>query len=68
MTPAEIKGARAIAKLTQTAAGELVGATLRTWQDWEYGHRPMPARAWDMFLLYTGQHPTHRLVEKSAAP
>lgn len=64
MTPERIRAARTAADLTQTAAGELVGGTLRTWQDWESGARAMPLPAWELFLLRTDQHPTHRLVVK----
>jgi DNA-binding transcriptional regulator YiaG len=64
VTPADIKAARLGAKLTQTDAGESVGGTLRTWQDWESGRRAMPAPIWELFLLHTDQHPTHRLVER----
>lgn len=64
MTPAEIKAARTAANLTQTQAGSAVGGTLRTWQDWESGRRAMPVAAWDLFLLHTGQHPTHVLTER----
>lgn len=64
MTPDDIKSARIAAAMTQTAAGASVGGTLRTWQDWEAGKRPMPVAAWELFLLHTDQHPTHRLVER----
>lgn len=64
--PADIKSARIAAGMTQTEAGACVGGSLRTWQDWESGKRAMPVAAWELFLLHTDQHPTHRLVEKSA--
>lgn len=39
MTP-DLRAVRTkLGKLTQTQAGQLFGATLRTWQDWEAGHR-----------------------------
>lgn len=66
MTPTEIKAARTAAGMTQTTAGESVGATLRTWQDWESGARAIPVAAWSLFLLTTDQHPTHRMIERRA--
>ncbi len=66
MTPAEIKAARIAAGMTQSEAGACVCGTLRTWQDWEAGKRPMPPAVWELFQLHTDQHPTHRLVERSA--
>lgn len=65
ITPGEIKAARAAANLTQSAAGASVGATLRTWQDWESGARAMPLAPWELFLLHTDQHPTHKIVERA---
>lgn len=62
MTPAKIKTARAAAALTQTQAGALVGAPLRTWQDWEAGKRQMPKSAWELFRIKTGQHPDFSLI------
>ncbi len=41
-TPEQIKAHRAAHGLTQTAYGLLVGAKLRTVQDWESGARKMP--------------------------
>lgn len=67
MTPTDIRAARTAAHLTQTQAGQTIGGTLRTWQDWESGARTMPSAAWDLFLLCTDQHPTHRLVERAPA-
>jgi DNA-binding transcriptional regulator YiaG len=64
VTPEEIKAARLRADLTQEMAGRTVGATRRTWQDWERGEREMPSTAWELFLLHVDQHPTHRLVER----
>lgn len=50
-SPAKIRAAREKAELTQTEAGELIGAKLRTWQDWESGARNMPAAKWELFQL-----------------
>ena len=50
-TPTEIRAARASSGLTQTAAGALIGAKLRTWQDWESGARNMPPVKFEMWLI-----------------
>lgn len=63
-TPDELRAARRAAGHTQTAAGQLVGGTLRTWQDWEAGRNAMPASAWALYLLLTDQHPQCRLVPR----
>jgi DNA-binding transcriptional regulator YiaG len=68
VTPADIKAARIASGMTQTDAGASVGGTLRTWQDWESGKRAMPSAAWDLFLLVTDQHPTHRMIERGVPP
>lgn len=49
--PAEIAQAREEAELTQTQAGALIYAPLRTWQDWEGGKARMPPAAWEYFCL-----------------
>lgn len=66
MTPADIKQARSNAGLTQSAAAAVVGVTLNAWQKWESGTNPIPFASWELFLLATGQHPTHRLVPNQA--
>jgi len=50
-TPTEIRAAREASGLTQTAAGALIGAKLRTWQDWESGARNMPAAKWELWQI-----------------
>jgi putative transcriptional regulator len=60
-TAEEILEARKKAGLTQTEAGKLVHASLRGWQDWEYGKREMPLVYWELFLLKTKQAPSARL-------
>lgn len=43
MTPAEqLKAARATARLSQSRAAELIGVPVRTYQNWEIGHRNPP--------------------------
>lgn len=53
LNPNKIKEARESAGLTQTQAAELIGAKLRTWQDWEYGKRNMPLAKWELFNIKT---------------
>lgn len=54
-TPETIKAAREKAGLTQKEAGELIGAALRTWQDWEGGQRKMPLAKWELWLIKVSQ-------------
>lgn len=43
MTPAEqLKAARACGRLSQAKAAECIGVPLRTYQNWEIGHRLPP--------------------------
>lgn len=60
--PSDIRAARLAAGLTQTEAGALCHRSLRAWQDAEAGSRNLDQAAWELFLLRTGQHPTHRLA------
>jgi putative transcriptional regulator len=52
--PEQIIAARTAAKLTQTAAAELVSVTLRAWQYWEAGDREMSAAMWELFQIKAG--------------
>lgn len=63
-SPAAIRAARNAAGLTQTEAGALCHRSLRCWQDAEHGLRNLDKAAWELFLLRTGQHATHKLTEK----
>lgn len=61
-TPEQIKAARLAAGLTLTQAGELIGATRRTWQNWEApvgspSHRNMPVAKWRLFNLLIEKEP-----------
>ena len=49
--PKKIRAARKKAGLTQTQAAELIGAAMRSWQDWESGARNMPAAKWELFKI-----------------
>lgn len=44
--PAELRAWRQRHGLTQRAAAALIGAALRTWEDWEAGRRTMPPAKW----------------------
>lgn len=48
-TPDQIRAARETAGLTQTDAADLVLGTLRAWQNWESGIRPMSPATWMLF-------------------
>ncbi len=57
--PAEIRTARELAGLTQTAAAELIHCSLNAWQQWEAEpgtptHRKMHPAFWELFRLKTG--------------
>jgi hypothetical protein len=69
-SPEQVRCARKAAGLSQTAASQLVsdaGAKgYRTWQRYEAStdspdRRAIPIGIWELFLLKTGQHPTHAL-------
>lgn len=49
--PAEVREERVAADLTQTAAGEMVHTTCRTWQQWEAGDRRMHPAFWELFRI-----------------
>lgn len=49
--PADIIARRKAAGLTQAQAAGLVHSKLRTWQQWEAGHRKMHPGLWELFRL-----------------
>ena len=51
--PDDIRAARTAAGLTQTEAGDVVHASLRTWQQWEAGDRKMHPGLFELFKLKT---------------
>ncbi len=53
--PDDIRAARTAAGLTQTEAGDVVHASLRTWQQWEAGDRKMHPGLFELFKLKTRQ-------------
>lgn len=52
----EIRKARERAALSQTAAADLLGVSLRTWQNWEADVHQMRPAFWRVFL----EHLTNR--------
>lgn len=52
-TPDAIRAAREAAGLTQTQAAALIYCTLRGWQNWEGGLRPMHPAFFELFLRKT---------------
>ena len=48
-------------------AASLVGVTTVTWQRWEGQSErktEIPFAYWELFLLKTGKHPTHLMIER----
>lgn len=70
MTNAEsIKAAREAAGLSTREAASLVDVTTVTWQRWEgqtSRTTEIPFAHWELFLLKTGKHPTHLMIERGA--
>lgn len=54
ITPDMVKEARQRSGLTQTEAAELVGRTMRGWQNWERGKRTIDEAVFELFLSKTG--------------
>jgi DNA-binding XRE family transcriptional regulator len=54
MTARLVLRARKEAGLTQKEAGELIGCSRRTWQDWEAGARKMRKTYFEIFVEMTG--------------
>jgi putative transcriptional regulator len=52
--PEQIRAAREAAGLTQTEAAALIYCTLRGWQDWEGGQRPMHPAFWEYWQIQAG--------------
>ena len=52
-SPTLILTTRLALGMTQQQAGELVGASARTWRAWEAGFRVMPGSKWELFNLKT---------------
>lgn len=57
-----IKATRAALGITQREASIYAKTTLRSWQQWEQGHRLMHPAIWSYFLIATAPlspHPIH---------
>lgn len=54
-TSQEIKAARKLAGHTQTEAGAVVYAALRTWQHWEKGDAKMSPAIFEFYKIKTNQ-------------
>lgn len=66
--PDDIMGLRYNAKLTQQQAADLIGYSRRGWQDAENGKTRLHPAAWALFLLATGQHPSHHVMSTAPTP
>ncbi len=64
-TPDDIRSARKGAGLTQTNAATLVGAALRTWQEWEAGDSRMHPGLWELFLIKAGKLSLTRSIQEA---
>ena len=53
MNPSEIKEARNLAGITQSAMADLLHVSIKTVQAWEYGTNPMPWAYWTLFQILT---------------
>ena len=53
-TAENVRQARLSAGLTQTAAADLIGAAMRSWQDWEAGKASMHPGLWRLFRHVAG--------------
>ncbi len=61
---AEITAVRQAAGLTQAKSAHLVHVAIGTWKQYEAGTRTPHAALWELYLLKSGQHPTHIISEK----
>ncbi|MHB8915868.1 MAG: helix-turn-helix domain-containing protein [Thiobacillus sp.] len=53
-TGADLKALRQSVGLSQQASANLVHVTLRAWQNWESGERPINPTALELFMLKSG--------------
>lgn len=64
-TPEQIRASRESAGLTQHQAAMRVGLKSgMRWSEYERGERRPHPVLWELWLLRTGQHPTHMLIER----
>lgn len=64
--PAEIRAAREVAGLSQTAAASLIHSTLRTWQDWEAGKARMHPAFFELFKIKSSAYPSNPAVHSDS--
>jgi putative transcriptional regulator len=50
-----LAAARESSGLAQAQAADVLGISVRTWQEWEQGRRPVPGMALELFKIKTGQ-------------
>ena len=65
----QLKTARTRLNLTTREAAALLDVSEITFQRWEgqtKSKKTIPFAYWELFLLKTGSHPTHQLVEKQS--
>ena len=54
MTPDQIRKKREKSGLSISDAARIVYVSERNWRRWESGDRQMPAAAWELFTIKTG--------------
>lgn len=59
-TPNQIREARLAAGQSQTAAAATIYRSLRMWQEWEGGTRPMDLALWELYQIKLN-HPERHL-------
>jgi putative transcriptional regulator len=62
--PADIRAAREAAGLSQTAAAELIGRSLRVWQAYESGTRAVDPLLWRVWRIRVGLDKPESIVGK----
>lgn len=65
----QLKDARMRLNLTTKEAASLLDVSEITFQRWEgqtSSKKTIPFAYWELFLLKTGCHPTHKLIEKQS--
>jgi DNA-binding transcriptional regulator YiaG len=64
----QLKAARTRLNLTTREAAALLDVSEITFQRWEGQtgfKKPIPFAYWELFLLKTDNHPTHKMIERS---
>lgn len=63
-SPQEILQARLKAGLSVPDAASIARVSARAWYTWEAGTRAASESGWELFLLFTGQHPLFKVVRQ----